>query len=246
MKKPNYFQLFIDNRAQFELLSDVQAGKLMKALFSYAEDGAAPDFEDDQALAIMFSFLRSNIDREFGNYREMCERNRRNGSKRSASGCDPQTKKASGCDSQEEEEKEKEEEKEEEKDKDKDEEKDDAAKAAAECVTVFESFNRLCPKLPRVNKLTKKRRQAIKKALREWSAQELCAAFEKVNRSPFLCGDSGGWQADFDWILKPDNLLRIIEGSYAEKEPAPPMERNYDIDALEEINRMDDYFFDEL
>ena len=50
MKKPNYFQLFIDNRAQFELLSDSQAGALMKALFSYADDGMEPDFKGDQAL----------------------------------------------------------------------------------------------------------------------------------------------------------------------------------------------------
>ncbi|MBQ2469735.1 MAG: hypothetical protein II514_00975, partial [Ruminococcus sp.] len=87
MKKPNYFQLFIDNRAQFELLSDAQAGALMKALFSYAGDGMEPDFSGDQALQIMFSFLSANIDREFGNYSTMCERNRKNSNMRNTGRC---------------------------------------------------------------------------------------------------------------------------------------------------------------
>ena len=55
-----------------------------------------------------------------------------------------------------------------------------------------------------------------------------------------MLGEKGGWQADFDWIMQPDNLLRIIEGSYADPAPPEPV-RNYDIDELEEINRMD-YF----
>ena len=236
MKKPNYFQLFIDNRAQFELLSDSQAGALMKALFSYADDGMEPDFKGDQALQIMFSFLSANIDREFGNYGKRCEQNRKNIGKRYTTVYETYQ--------EEEKEKEKEEEKEEEKekDKDKDEEKENAADAA--CERVVESFHSLCPALPRVSRLTRKRRQAIKKALRDRSTQELCDAFEKVSQSSFLCGEGGGWQADFDWILKPDNLLRIIEGSYAGREPASPIERNYDIDALDEINRMEDYDFD--
>ena len=243
MKKPNYFQLFIDNRAQFELLSDAQAGALMKALFSYAGDGMEPDFSGDQALQIMFSFLSANIDREFGNYSTMCERNRKNSNMRNTGRCVSDEKLSTRIDSTEEEEKEeKEEEKEKDKDKDKDEEKENAADAA--CERVVESFHSLCPALPRVSRLTRKRRQAIKKALRDRSTQELCDAFEKVSQSSFLCGEGGGWQADFDWILKPDNLLRIIEGSYAGREPAPPIERNYDIDALDEINRMEDYDFD--
>ena len=72
MKKPSYFQIFIDNREQFSLLSDAQAGQLIKALFAFAEDGTLPDFSDDQSLQIMFSFLRATINREFDNYGKRC------------------------------------------------------------------------------------------------------------------------------------------------------------------------------
>ena len=225
MKKPNYFQLFIDNREQFELLSDAQAGRLMKALFAYAESGELPELEDDQCLRIMFSFLRGNIDREFENYDRRCEQNRANAKKKYAVASDRIQ----------------EEEKEEEKEKEKEEEKEEEKDSLSGEKEILESFNRLCPSLPKVNKLTKRRRGAIKKALRDWSAQELCHAFELVSGSSFLCGEKGGWQADFDWIMQPDNLLRIMEGSYADPVPQPQFERNYDIDELEEINRMD-YF----
>ncbi len=36
----------------------------------------------------------------------------------------------------------------------------------------------------------------------------------KVNLSPLLRGESGGWKASFDWILNPSNLVKIVEGNY--------------------------------
>jgi hypothetical protein len=38
--------------------------------------------------------------------------------------------------------------------------------------------------------------------------------FERVSRSDFLTGVSGSWKANYDWIIKPANLQKILEGSY--------------------------------
>ena len=39
-KAPSFFHLYLDYDEQFRMLSDAQAGMLIKALFSYANDGA--------------------------------------------------------------------------------------------------------------------------------------------------------------------------------------------------------------
>lgn len=31
---------------------------------------------------------------------------------------------------------------------------------------------------------------------------------------PFLCGGSSGWTANFDWLLKEENYLKIVEGTF--------------------------------
>jgi len=36
-----------------------------------------------------------------------------------------------------------------------------------------------------------------------------------IHNQPFLCGDNDrGWLVNFDWILKPANLIKILEGAY--------------------------------
>ena len=42
---------------------------------------------------------------------------------------------------------------------------------------------------------------------------------DKVSKSDFLCGNKGDgeWKANFDWIMKPDNFQKIIEGAYDNK-----------------------------
>jgi hypothetical protein len=38
---------------------------------------------------------------------------------------------------------------------------------------------------------------------------------EKISQQSFLLGDGDrGWKADFDWILKPSNYQKIMEGGY--------------------------------
>ena len=44
--------------------------------------------------------------------------------------------------------------------------------------------------------------------------------FNKISKSPFLMGDNDrGWKADLGWIVKRENLVKIIEGRYTPGKP---------------------------
>ena len=105
-----------------------------------------------------------------------------------------------------------------------------------------------------VSKLTEKRKKAIKKALPYLNEKGFEGLFEKAGHSDFLMGRTGGWKADFDWLLQPDNLTRVLEGRYDNAPepvtcyPSPRRESwqeqrspSYDINALEAVNTLDEY-----
>ena len=75
MAERKSFMLYLDSEAQFELLTDEQAGKLIKALIKYAKYEENPDFEDGM-LKMAFSFISSQIRRDSEKYERRCERNR--------------------------------------------------------------------------------------------------------------------------------------------------------------------------
>ena len=53
--------------------------------------------------------------------------------------------------------------------------------------------------------------------------------FTLVDKSDFLSGNNDrGWTANFDWILKPANMVKIEEGSYQSqrvKSPSKPVSK---------------------
>lgn len=107
--------------------------------------------------------------------------------------------------------------------------------AQKDYVFVMDLWNDVCTRLRKTTKLTSKnsggkrsdRKGAIRYCL-NFLAQNftenktldeantlLRTAFEKVNASNFLCGDGGrGWKANFDWVMRDDSLVKILEGNY--------------------------------
>jgi hypothetical protein len=78
---------------------------------------------------------------------------------------------------------------------------------------VLEHFHRLCPDLPKVQKLTPSRKRAIKSGYEDGII--FSNFFEIVSKSDFLCGRSTQkWKASFDWCLKLNNRTKILEGVY--------------------------------
>lgn len=83
---------------------------------------------------------------------------------------------------------------------------------------IVEMYHIQCPSLPKVMKLTESRIRAINARLKEYTEEDIETAFVKAENSPFLRGEKGDWKANFDWIMKPGNLPKILEGNYDDRE----------------------------
>lgn len=72
-------------------------------------------------------------------------------------------------------------------------------------------------RLPVVMTLTEARRAALRARCAEHGAEAVRAVMLRACRSPFLCGGNDrDWRADFDWVMRPRNFVRIMEGNYDE------------------------------
>ena len=74
MKKPKGFFVDFHHSNVIGLLSNEQAGRLIKALMDYGENGELSDFSDDGMLNVTYTLLRDEIDLNFEKYNAMCER----------------------------------------------------------------------------------------------------------------------------------------------------------------------------
>ena len=79
--------------------------------------------------------------------------------------------------------------------------------------------------LPKVAKLTPKRRTHTRARLRE-TGRDLDwwrAYFRRILAAPFLVGENDrGWKADFDWATgNEDNVTKVLEGRYDGRKAAP-------------------------
>lgn len=83
---------------------------------------------------------------------------------------------------------------------------------------MVDEFHELCcPPLAKIKMLSSGRKTALIKAIEVLSGsnitwKEYCL---KIANTGFLSGSGGtSWKANFDWVLKPANLLKIVEGNY--------------------------------
>lgn len=82
---------------------------------------------------------------------------------------------------------------------------------------IIDLFNNICVSLPKVRGVSNKRKQAIKARWVELK-QDLSTfkeLFEKVEQTDFLKGKNDrDWMATFDWLMKSDNITKVLEGNY--------------------------------
>lgn len=77
--------------------------------------------------------------------------------------------------------------------------------------------------IPRCSKVTPKRRKTALARLRERPMSEWALIFDRINASAFCRAETGGtWLADFDWAMKPETAVRVLEGKYDDRKPAKP------------------------
>ena len=51
--------------------------------------------------------------------------------------------------------------------------------------------------------------------IKEYGIDAIISAIESINNSSFLRGQNRkGWTITFDWLIKPNNFIKVLEGNY--------------------------------
>lgn len=81
---------------------------------------------------------------------------------------------------------------------------------------LMDTFNKMFSgKLPEVTTMTDKRKKAIRARATEHGKEAIMTVFNNVSQSAFLLGHNNqNWRCDFDWIFRPTNFIKILEGNY--------------------------------
>lgn len=81
--------------------------------------------------------------------------------------------------------------------------------------SVIEIYNFNRPNLPKVQKITDKRKTSINKFLKEYTKEQFIEICRIANNNDFLMGKNDrGWKADFDFLMRVDKATSILEGKY--------------------------------
>ena len=83
---------------------------------------------------------------------------------------------------------------------------------------IVDLFNKTCKALPKVIRITSKRATCVMALLKTCSTEDFAEAFKKMQASDFLCGRKGDWKASFDWLITDDNITKVLEGQYDNRE----------------------------
>ena len=100
---------------------------------------------------------------------------------------------------------------------------------------IVNEYNRICGGvMSKVTKLTDKRKRSLKNCINQgFTVDDIYTAFKKAVTVPFLTGkNERSWVAGFDFIIKPDNLVKIIEGAYGDGIVKNIGEHSYDLNMI--------------
>lgn len=205
------FLIYLDNSEEVEMLSDQQAGKLLKSLMKFATNGEKPDFSDGM-LRMAFSFMSRAIERDTEKYMEICKKRSEYGKKGRA-----KISKQKQADTDTEKDKE----------TDNDNVNDivsdivndiETERFSAEAENLLKIYSDICRSLPKTKKINKEDIRSTKNLLSVFSEDDIKEVFEKAERNTFLKGrkkdNKVEWKAGFHWIIKPENFRKVFEGKY--------------------------------
>ena len=215
-----YFQVYFSYEEPLKSLTYEQIGKIFMAMFQYEKTKEKPEL--DQVSDMAFYFIRSQMDRDRQTYEEKCERSRQNGMKggrpRKTQGLlenptvFPETQKTQG---------EGEGEGEGEYIK-KDISNEISQKDRLPYKEITDLYNQICTELPSCVKLSESRKKAIRARLSSgYTIDDFKTLFQKTKESSFLTGGNNrNWIAGFDWLIKDNNMAKVLEGTYDDRSMA--------------------------
>lgn len=101
----------------------------------------------------------------------------------------------------------------------KEESKDSLSSCELDFARLLEFFNSQLKKnnslIPSIKQLSDARKKTLKARAREYGKEALVKVFQKAAISDFLNGKNDrSFTASFDWLLKPTNFPKVLEGNY--------------------------------
>lgn len=94
---------------------------------------------------------------------------------------------------------------------------------------IRELFNEICASFPKIQIIDGQRKKAVSARFKTYGdITSFQALFEKAESSSFLKGNNDrNWRADFDWLMKPTNMAKVLEGKYDGSPHTPPTPPNH-------------------
>lgn len=91
---------------------------------------------------------------------------------------------------------------------------------------VMEIWNLWASKLPAAKSMNAERKRKSAALRKVHTEDDIAAAARRLNESDFATGKNDrGWVATIDWFLKPESVLRTLEGKYDNRDRAGPQRR---------------------
>lgn len=219
--KRDSFILYADAYDSIRSLTDAQKGQLLDMIFCFCRDEKLP--ETDQIVSVVFSFIQRTLERDARKYEKRCEKARMAARMRwDANACERIPSNAKNADN----------------DPDPDPVPDNKkstlsgtcprqADGPSNCPhqKIVDLWNETLPELPQVKIVSEARKKSIRARWREDKQRQNVdwwkGFFEYIRTCSFLMGASNSndraFELTFDWMLKPRNFVKIVEGNYVDR-----------------------------
>ena len=196
MEKKKSFVLYTRSKKYLNKLTNEKAGILLKAIFAYVSGEELPEM--DELTDFAFAVIKEHLDEDHEKYMNRVNAGRINGRK----GGRPKKVKE---EPQEEP------------------QKESPKEEPAERIPykeIIAKYNEIVAGQPMLSlakeQISDSRKKHIRARLKDYTIDDLYECFRKARDSDWMSGRSGrnGRKFDIDWMLKPENIVKILEGAY--------------------------------
>lgn len=94
---------------------------------------------------------------------------------------------------------------------------------------IIELYHEILPELSQVKEWTEERQKFLRTRWKEKNQRQSLEwwknFFQDVKNSDYLTGKVNGFKADLEWLIRPKNFLKVLEGRYLNREFNPEKEK---------------------
>lgn len=87
-------------------------------------------------------------------------------------------------------------------------------------VPLIQKWNELPDAIAKISTMKKdtQRYKMLSQRVNEYGSDKILEAIEKIKQSSFLLGQNkSGWTITFEWFVRPNNFIKVLEGNYIDK-----------------------------